>query len=179
MQQRSLESSPRMVRHGSAAVACAMLLAGAGNAVAQSDRDDAQNERSNYAFGITGGTLGVGGELALKLHPNFVIRGTGSTFSFPSISFDNGDTFTHPLYASGRIVKQDVTLTPTVVSAGLLLDMHLFRDGGRVTGGFRYLDFEGQGKISHGEAATLTPPGSTTSYKAIKVGDNVYGSVRS
>lgn len=150
---------PRMGR--AAAIVAFALVLGSAPAAAQSDREDSQSERSNFAFGVTAGTLGVGAEVAVKLHPNLVMRASASAWTLDTaIKFDNGDRF--PGLLLGQFVEQSTTLTPSVTSAGLMLDVHLFRDGGRMSGGLRYLDYGAEGAITSNDASL------------VKIGNNVY-----
>ena len=59
------------------------LAANSTPAIAQSDKEEQADvsERGNFAFGASVGTMGVGGEIAMRVHPNFVLRATGSSWA--------------------------------------------------------------------------------------------------
>ncbi|MEZ5816219.1 MAG: hypothetical protein R3D44_03975 [Hyphomicrobiaceae bacterium] len=118
---------------------------------------ESSEERGNLAFGVTGGTLGIGAEAALKLHPNVILRATASGGAL-STFFDIGvdDTVFDKSQPYWYGTSQKYEFSPSVMSAGLLLDVHLFRDGGRLTGGFRYLSYTLDSKLTtEGPAYTI------------------------
>ena len=146
-------------------IAAAMAIAVAIAMSASHDSAAAQEggeERGNLAVGITGGTLGIGAEAALKLHPNVILRASASGGALTTF-FDMGIEDT--VRGNGQSyywTNQSYEFRPSsIMSAGLLMDVHLFRDGGRITGGLRYLSYTLDSKL-------------TTDGDAVLIGETVY-----
>lgn len=119
------------------------------------------SELGKFSVGVTGGTLGVGAEVAAKLHPNFVVRGTGSAWSLTTpVVLGNDNSFAVPSIAYS-ISSQHYEYTSSVRSGGLLLDVHAFRDGGRMTAGMRYLSFDLDGTLVNKNNPGWVKVGST------------------
>lgn len=93
--------------------------------------EDGISNRGNWAIGVTAGTLGLGPEVAILLHPNFVLRGNATWLEaqLPSVSFGVGSQ--QEEYETDQV---------SVMSAGIMVDWHPFRDGGRFSAGVRYHD---------------------------------------
>jgi hypothetical protein len=93
---------------------------------------------SPFAFGLTAGSLGIGGEFSAAVGSYFVLRATGSWLQFNPSSFlskvntsDNGYNFTLSQF-----------------SAGGLVDLHPFQNGFRLVGGLEYADFSFKQSVS-------------------------------
>lgn len=112
--------------------------------------DDTDNAR--FRVGVTGGTLGVGPEVAYRLNDRLGIR-ANATFLSISRSFDSDD-----IGYDGKV---------KLGSAGAMLDVYPFKGGFRISGGVR---------INGNKArATAEPDGGSydingTSYTTAEIG---------
>jgi hypothetical protein len=91
---------------------------------------------SQPAIGLSAGTLGIGGEVGVKVVGNFVVRLNGTWADLSYKKAGDGAEY------SGRL---------KALSAGLTGDWHPFANGFRLSGGARYLNGEFQGKVSMGD----------------------------
>lgn len=117
------------------------LVSGVVPKAAAGDAEDGAGYRGNWAFGVTAGTLGIGPEIAVLLHPNFVVRANATWLEapLPTVTFGAGDQ-----------QEEYQTDSVSMMSAGILIDWHPFRDGGRFSAGVRYHDHEITGVRTQG-----------------------------
>jgi hypothetical protein len=99
-----------------------LYLVAAGATITAATPAVAQERTSRVTAGATGGTLGVGPEVALRISPVLGVR-ANATFLGVSHSVDSDD-----ITYDGRL---------KLGSIGLMADLHPFRGGFRVSAGFR------------------------------------------
>ncbi len=130
----------------------------------ESDPDADRQERGNWAIGLPVSTLGAGAEVALRLHPNFVVRGIG-TFGQAPWAVDSV-TFGTSSGSTGTTFATKYSLDDFSVSAmRAVVDWHLFRDGGRLSAGFAYVSYEATGELRLDSAMNADN---------LRIGDGVY-----
>lgn len=108
---------------------CALLLAGVGTAAQASEPSGRPNL---FAFGVIGGTLGVGGELSILVYDGIVLRANASTYSM-----DLNETV-----SSFGGTLNDYNFRANGLFAGGLVDLHPFGSGWRLSLGARYVDLD-------------------------------------
>jgi hypothetical protein len=86
---------------------------------------------SPVAIGLTGGTLGFGGEVSYLAHPFVVLRVTGTWLKFDPSSF----------LSNFSANDNNYNFSLSQLAVGGLLDVHPFRNGFRVVAGVEYADF--------------------------------------
>lgn len=124
-----------------------------------------RHEHSNWAIGVAISTIGVGPEVTVRLHPNAIFRiSTGFADATPLTSglsvvtgntFSGGSQFSETKYSISAL---------DVMGARAVIDLHPFRDGGRISLGAGYLDVSGK----------AAPDFATGSTATIKIGDTNY-----
>ncbi|MEA2905589.1 MAG: hypothetical protein QOI12_2976 [Alphaproteobacteria bacterium] len=107
---------------------------------------------SRFAVGITGGTLGIGGEVSAKAFEWMVLRANASGFSVSGTRTYRNNTF----QGSAK-----------VLGAGLLADLHPFSNGFRFSAGVRYHDFQPSGSVN---AAVAVITINNTPYPTTAIG---------
>ena len=154
-----------IIRAVRAVVVAVVVTTGIPIASAQADEEKTDlADLGKFSVGVSAGTLGIGGEIAVKMHPNFILRGTASTWSLNSVaSIGNDTSFAVP---GNSFSSQHYGYTSSVTSAGLLLDIHAFRDGGRMTTGVRYLAYDLDGTIINKQDVNFVKVGGTVYTKA-------------
>ncbi len=111
----------------------------------------AQTAATHFYGGITGGTLGIGPELGLRLNDHVGVRGN-ATFLGVSHSFDSND-----LDYRGKVKLK---------SGGLMLDVFPFGNGFRISGGARLNGNDGRVRATPSGPVTV---GNTT-YTPAQIG---------
>jgi hypothetical protein len=100
---------------------------------------------SPFAFGLTSGTMGVGGEFSAAAGSYFVLRATGTWLYF------NPASFLSKVNTSGN----GYNFTLSQFSAGGLVDLHPFKNGFRLVGGLEYADFSFKQSVSNQSNYTI------------------------
>ncbi|MEW9854162.1 hypothetical protein [Novosphingobium sp. M1R2S20] len=113
----------------------------------------AQDTASTVSAGVTAGTLGIGPEVALRVSPLLALRANATFFGI-SQSVDS-DTITY---------DGDLKLS----SVGAMVDVHPFKNGFRLSGGFRVNDNKVELTATPDPAEVLRVGG--TPYTAADVG---------
>jgi len=83
----------------------------------------AQEQTSQFAIGVSAGTLGIGPEVTVRVSPLLAVRGNATFLGFGH-SVDGDD------------IEYDGNLK--LASVGATVDVHPFRSGFRISGGARY-----------------------------------------
>ncbi len=89
-----------------------------------------------WSVGVTGGTLGVGAEVAFRVYEPFVVRVSGSYLGVNSS------------WVVPSSQANSYNFTATGVFVGPILDYHPFGNGWRASVGLRYVDIEIKGVTS-------------------------------
>ena len=129
----------------SAAAALLMILIVAGHAAARSD------DPARFSIGVTGGTLGIGPEIAYRFSETLGVRGN-ATFLSLSHGLNSGD-----IHYDGRVRLR---------SGGAMLDLYPFGGGFRVSAGARINGNDG--RVIASPASNVTING--TEYTPAQVG---------
>ena len=115
-------------------------------------------QEGEFAVGPVVGTLGVGLEATMRVHPTVIIRGTGTFLTLPSVLPARGSSSNFgPLFTDTQW-----TLDLASKTAGLTLDWHPSWNGVRLSTGLRYVDLR-----MSGTPTTRTP-------EFIAIGGTVY-----
>lgn len=107
----------------------------------------AQDQASTVSIGVSGGTLGIGPEVTVRISPLLGMRASATFLNF-NHSVD------------GDEIKYDGDLK--LASAGAVIDLHPFENGFRVSAGARY---------NKNKVKLKATPGST---ETVEIGDTTY-----
>jgi hypothetical protein len=115
-----------------------------------------------FAIGLTGGSLGFGGEVSYLVHPFVALRATATWLKFDPSSF----------LSNFAAADDNFNFSLSQIAAGGLVDVHPFRNGFRIVGGVEYADFNFRQSNSTQTTYTI----NNQSYTFAQIG-NLYTSV--
>jgi hypothetical protein len=137
-----------------------LLLTSGGLVLAMAMPTLAQAQSSSISVGVSGGTLGIGPEVGVRLSPTLSVRGSATFLGF-SHSVD------------GDEIEYDGDLK--LASVGAALNLHPFENGFRVSAGARYNKNKVKLKATPSSSKSVEIGGAT--YAGSQIG-TLHGAVR-
>lgn len=152
---------------GAGAICCALVsathaadvglpLPGPDQTLPPQNQSTAGQTLSPWAFGLTGGTLGVGAEFSAYANSYVVLRVTGTWLKFDPTS----------LLSKLNSSNNGYNFELSQIAAGGLVDLHPFRNGFRLTGGIEYADFSFKQSVSTQSTYSI----NGTTYTSAQIG---------